>query len=312
MSTSRTGYFYAILAYLAWGLFPLYWRLLRPATAMELLAHRVVWSLVFVTGVIVAARTWRRLRGLVRPRTLATIAIASTLIAVNWGTYIYGVNAERVIETSLGYFITPLVTVLLGVFVLRERLTPAQWTAIGIGGVAVGVLTVDYGHVPVVALVLAASFSLYGLAKKRVAVPATDGLALESGLLALPAAGFLVALAVRGESTFGAVSASHTTLLIASGAVTAIPLLAFAGAANRIRLSAIGLLQYLAPVLQLGCGVLVLGEPMPPVRLAGFALVWLALAVFTADGIRRLRSTTRMAKLDVSAPVAVDGATAVR
>ncbi len=198
-------------------------------------------------------------------------------------------------ETSLGYFINPLVTVLLGVVVLREHLRPAQWAAIGIGAVAVGVLTVDYGHVPYLALILAGSFALYGLIKKRLGVPAADGLLLESGALALPALGFLAVLVARGDSTLGHVSGTHTVLLVLAGAVTAIPLLLFAGAANRIPLSAIGLLQYLAPTLQLGCGVLILGEPMPPARLAGFALVWLALAVFTWDGIRTMRVQRRMA-----------------
>jgi chloramphenicol-sensitive protein RarD len=290
VSTGRSGYVYGVIAYVLWGFFPLYWRLLRPSTPVEILAHRIVWSLVFVLGVVAVQRSWRRLRGLLRPRTLLTIGLASVLIGINWGTYIYGVNADRVVETSLGYFINPLVTVLLGVVVLRERLTAAQWIAIGVGTVAVGVLTVDYGHIPVVALVLSASFGLYGLVKKRLQVPAADGLALESGLLAVPAAGFLMVLAGTGDSSFGTVSALHTALLVASGVVTAIPLLAFAGAANRIPLSALGLLQYLAPILQLACGVLILHEPMPPARLFGFGLVWVALAIFTWDGVRRVRT----------------------
>jgi chloramphenicol-sensitive protein RarD len=300
MSQTRLGYLYGVLAYLCWGLFPLYWRLLRPSGPLELLAHRVVWSLVCVLAVVAATRTWRRVGTLLRPRMLGTIAVAAVLIAVNWGTYIYGVNAERVVETSLGYFINPLVTVLLGVLVLGERLTRAQWVAISVGAVAVIVLTVDYGRPPWIALVLAASFGLYGLTKKRLAamggeggVPAADGLTLESAVLAVPAAGYLVVLGLHGGSTVGHVSAAHTTLAVASGVVTAVPLLAFAGAANRIPLSGIGLLQYLAPILQLGCGVLILHEPMPPARLAGFALVWLALAVFTWDAVRRLRSATR-------------------
>lgn len=294
MRASRAGYLSAVAAYVMWGLFPLYWRQLRAANAVEILAHRIVWSLVFVLGVIAALRAWRRLGGLLRPRTLAPISLAAVLIAINWGTYIYGVNAARVVETSLGYFIGPLVSVLLGVFVLRERLTAVQWVAVGIGGLAVGVLTVDYGHVPWVALVLAISFGLYGLVKKRLQAPAADGLALESGFLALPAAGYLVVLAATGESTFSSVSGWHTALLIASGVVTAVPLLAFAGAVNRIPLTAVGLLQYLAPILQLACGVLILDEPMPPVRLFGFSLVWLALAIFTWDGIHRARAAAHV------------------
>jgi chloramphenicol-sensitive protein RarD len=293
VTAHRAGYLAAVTAYLLWGLFPLYWRLLLPATAVEILAHRIVWSAVFVLGIIAGLRSWRTLRTLLRPRTLLTIGVAAVLVGLNWGIYIYGVNAERVVETSLGYFINPLVTVLLGVLVLRERLTAAQWVAVGVGAVAVGVLTVDYGHLPVVALSLAGTFALYGLAKKRLQVPAAHGLALESGLLFLPAAGYLVALTLTGQSTFGAVSGLHTALLVGSGVVTAVPLLLFAAAANRIPLTAIGLLQYLAPILQLACGVLIYHEPMPPARLLGFALVWLALAIFTADGIRRMRAAAR-------------------
>ncbi|MBX6750249.1 MAG: EamA family transporter RarD [Micromonosporaceae bacterium] len=293
MAAHRAGYVYAVSAYLLWGLFPLYWRLLLPSTAVEILAHRIVWSAVFVFGIIAVLRSWRTLRTLLRPRTLLRISLAAVLIAFNWGIYIYGVNAERVVETSLGYFINPLVTVLLGVLVLRERLRAAQWVAIGFGAVAVGVLTVDYGHIPVVALALAGTFGLYGLVKKRLQVPAAQGLALESGLLVLPAAGYLAALALTGRSTFGTVSGAHTALLLASGVVTAVPLLLFAGAANRIPLTAIGLIQYLAPTLQFACGVLIFHEPMPPARLLGFGLVWLALAIFTGDGIRRVRAGAR-------------------
>jgi chloramphenicol-sensitive protein RarD len=307
MTERRKGYTAATLAYLAWGLFPLYWRLLRPSTPIEVLAHRIVWSLVFVLALIAVGRSWRQLRAILRPRKVGAIAVASVLIAVNWFTYIAGVDAERVVETSLGYFINPLVTVLLGVFVLRERLSTLQWVAIGIGAVAVTVLTVDYGHIPTYALVLAVSFGLYGLVKKRLAVPAVAGLAVESGLLVVPAAGYLLLLAHQGQSTFGHVSVAHTVLLVVSGVVTGLPLIAFASAANRIPLSAIGLLQYLAPILQLGCGVLILNEPMPPARLAGFGLVWLALAVFTADSIRRIRNETRSPNVDAEQPAMVTG-----
>jgi chloramphenicol-sensitive protein RarD len=322
MSPGRNGYLYGVAAYLCWGLFPLYWKLLRPSTPVEILAHRIVWSFLFVLALVLVTRGWRRIRrargasasehrtregigALRQRRTLGLIGTAAVLIAVNWGTYIYGVNADRVVETSLGYFINPLVTVLLGVVVLRERLRPTQWAAIGVGAVAVGVLAMDYGQVPVLALVLAVSFGLYGLIKKRLSVPATDGLLLESGVLALPALAFLLLLGARSESTFGNVSAGHTALLFVSGAVTAVPLLLFAGAANRIPLSAIGLLQYLAPILQLGCGVLVFGEPMPPARLAGFALVWLALTLFTWDGIRYVRIANRTAAVASRNPVPV-------
>jgi chloramphenicol-sensitive protein RarD len=227
------------------------------------------------------------------------------VISVNWGLYIYGVNSDHVVETSLGYFINPLVTVLLGVLVLRERLRPAQWVALGIGAVAVAVLTVDYGRLPWIALSLAASFGTYGLIKKSLALPAAEGLFVESAFLAAPAVAYLGWLAAQHRSTFGHVSAGHTALLVLAGAVTAIPLLLFAGAANRIPLSALGLLQYLTPVLQLGCGVLVYHEPMPPGRLAGFALVWTALVVFTWDGIRNARRA-RTATVPAAETVAVE------
>jgi chloramphenicol-sensitive protein RarD len=291
VSQARTGYLLGIGAYLCWGLFPLYWKLLRPASPLEILAHRIVWSCVFVAVVVTIGRRWRPMVSVVRtPRTLALVSVAAVVIAVNWGTYIYGVNSDQIVETALGYFINPLVTVLLGVGVLRESLRPAQWVAVGIGASAVGVLTVDYGRVPYIALILAFSFGCYGLVKKRLAVPAADGLLVESAALAVPALAYLIVLSYRSEATFTSMSAGHTVLLVLAGAVTAVPLLLFAGAANRIPLSSIGLLQYLAPSLQLACGVLVFGEPMPFARLVGFILVWIALALFTWDGLRQFRA----------------------
>jgi chloramphenicol-sensitive protein RarD len=290
----RRGYLSGLLAYVAWGFFPLYFKLLRRAEPVEILAHRVIWSAVFVTVMLAVARNWRFLAALARrPRTLGGIALAAALIAVNWGMYIYGVNTDRVVETSLGYFINPLVTVLLGVLVLGERLRPAQWTAVGIGAVAVAVLTAGYGRPPWIALTLAFSFGLYGLTKKRLALPATEGLFVESATLALPAVAYLGWLEATGRLAFGHAGWAVTALLVLSGALTAVPLLAFAGAANRIPLSALGLLQYVTPTLQLGCGVLIFHEPMPPTRLAGFGLVWVALAVFAWDGLRRARHARR-------------------
>jgi chloramphenicol-sensitive protein RarD len=301
----RRGYLFGFLAYTCWGFFPLYWKLLEPAGPMEILAHRIVWSAAFVALLLLAMRNWRFLRLLARrPRTLAGILLAATVISVNWGLYIYGVNSGHVVETSLGYFINPLVTVLLGVAVLRERLRAAQWAALAIGAVAVAVLTAGYGRLPWIALTLACSFALYGLIKKRLALPAAEGLFVESAALAGPALGYLGWLAAHHRSTFGHVSVAQTILLVLAGAVTAVPLLLFAGAANRIPLSALGLLQYLTPSLQLACGVLVYHEPMPPARLAGFALVWAALAVFTWDGIRAARRRSRARAEDLAtAPV---------
>lgn len=295
---SGRGYLYGLTAYVCWGFFPLYFKLLRPSGAVEILAHRVVWSVVFVALVLTAARGWAFLPGLLRrPRTLAAIAAAAGLIAVNWAAYIYGVNSDRIVETALGYFITPLIVVLFGVVMLHERLRAAQWAALALGGVAVAVLALDYGRLPYIALTLAFSFGAYGLIKKRLALPAAGGFLVESSVLALPALGYLGWLAWRSESTFGQVSTGHTVLLALAGAITAVPLLLFAEAANRIPLTGLGILQYTAPVLQFAVGVLIFHEPMPPARLAGFALVWLAIAIFTADAVRQALRRSRAESL---------------
>ncbi|WP_433530931.1 EamA family transporter RarD [Micromonospora sp. CA-263727] len=306
MTPLRLGYLYGFGAYLLWGFFPLYFKLLRPAGPLEILAHRVVWSVAFVALLLAALRNIGFLKALLRrPRALAGIGAAAALIAVNWGTYIYGVNSDRVVETALGYFINPLVVVLLGVLVLGERLRWAQWAALAVGGLAVAVLTVDYGRLPYLALTLAFTFGGYSLVKKRLRLPAAEGLFVESAVLSLPALAFLGWLASTGDATFGQVSAGHTVLLVLAGALTAIPLLLFAGAANRLPLTTLGMLQYVAPILQLGCGVLIFHEPMPPARLAGFALVWLALIVFTVDALRHARQACRSRPATAPSPAAV-------
>lgn len=288
----QLGYLYGFGAYLLWGFFPLYIRLLEPSGAVEILAHRVIWSLAFVALLLAVVRRWRFLRSLARrPRVLGGIVVAATLIGLNWGTYIYGVNSDRVVETSLGYFITPLLTVLLGVVALRERMRALQRVAVAIGAGAVVVLTADYGRPPYIALTLAASFGSYGLVKKRLGLPPAEGLLVESAVLVLPAMTYVGWLTAHGEAHFG--GPGHTALLVLAGAVTAVPLLLFAGAANRVPLIGLGILQYVAPVLQLAIGVLIFHEPMPAARLVGFALVWAALVVFTADGIRHSRSRAR-------------------
>ncbi|OLB80563.1 MAG: protein rarD [Actinobacteria bacterium 13_2_20CM_2_71_6] len=294
MGELRRGYLFGIAAYVLWGFFPLYFKLLRPAGPLEILAHRVVWSALFVGLLLTIARSWRRIRDLLRrPRTVLVVGLAAVLIAVNWGTYIYGVNTARIVETSLGYFITPLISVAFGLAVFGERLRPAQWGALAAGTAAVAVLTVDYGRPPWIALTLAVSFASYGLVKKRLGLPATDGLFVESAALALPALGYLAWLTAVGHGTFVGVSAWHTVLLLISGAVTAVPLLLFAGSANRIPMTGLGILQYIAPILQFFVGVAIEHEPMPPARLFGFALVWLALAAFTWDALRHARRSSR-------------------
>jgi chloramphenicol-sensitive protein RarD len=284
----RKGYLFGIGAYVSWGFFPLYFVLLRPSGPIEILAHRVIWSAVFVAVLLTAVRRWRRIGSLLRrPGTLAMIGLAATLIAVNWATYIYGVNSAQVVQTSLGYFITPLISVAFGLAIYHERLRRAQWAALGVGTVAVVVLTLDYGRLPWIALVLAVSFASYGLVKKRLGLPPADGLFVESAALGLPALGYLGWLGLAGRSTFTGGSPVHAGLLVLAGAVTAVPLLMFAGAANRIPLTGLGILQYIAPILQFFVGVVIQREPLPLARLLGFALVWLALLVFTWDGLRR-------------------------
>jgi chloramphenicol-sensitive protein RarD len=291
MGSLRRGYLYGVAAYTIWGFAPLYFKLLDRAGAVEILAHRVVWSVLFMAALLLLViRQWGSLRRLARrPRVLLGIAAAGALVAVNWGGFIYGVTTDRVVEVSLGYFINPLVTVLLGVLVLRERLRRWQWVALGTGTVAVAVLTIDYGRLPYVALMVAGSFGLYGLVKKTLALPAAEGLFVETALLSVPALAYLWWLSAQGTASFGAAGAGHAALLVGAGVVTSIPLLLFAGAANRIPLSALGILQYVGPTLQFLLGVLVFAEPMPAARWVGFGLVWAALTVFTADLVRTAR-----------------------
>jgi chloramphenicol-sensitive protein RarD len=278
-----------VAAYGLWGLFPLYWPLLEPAAPVEILAHRIAWSLVFLVGLLAATAGFAWIRGLTR-RQVALLVLAAVLITVNWGVFIHGVTSEQVVETSLGYFITPIVSVALGVLVLGERLRPLAWTAVAIGVVAVAVLTADLGRPPVIALTLACSFGVYGLVKKRAGVDGLQSLAVETALLTPVAVGYIVWLQGTGDATATTEGAGHLALLVLGGAVTAIPLVLFGISAVRVPLTTIGLLQYLAPVLQLLIGVVVYAEPMPASRLAGFALVWLALGFVTADALRAARA----------------------
>ncbi len=218
------------------------------------------------------------------------MALGAVLIAINWGVYIWGVNHNEVVETSLGYFINPLVTVLLGVVVLRERLRPVQWGAVALGGVSVLVLAIDYGRPPWIGLTLAFSFGSYGLVKKHVGAPASHSLTVETATLLLPCLAYLGFLAADGRSTFGHEGVAQAVLLVGAGVVTAVPLLFFAGAARRLPLTTLGLLQYVTPVMQFALGVLVFHEAMPALRLMGFALVWVALIVLSVDMLRYTRT----------------------
>ncbi|SCD48844.1 chloramphenicol-sensitive protein RarD [Streptomyces sp. BpilaLS-43] len=313
----RAGLLYGIGAYGMWGLVPLFWPLLEPSGAVEILAHRMVWSLAVVGVALLALRRWAWIRELLgRPRRLALIAVAATVISVNWGLYIWSVNNGHVVEASLGYFINPLVTIAMGVLLLGERLRPAQWAAVATGLAAVLVLAIGYGQPPWISLVLAFSFATYGLVKKKVDMGGLESLAAETAVLFVPALGFLLWLAARGESTFVTSGAGHGALLAATGIITAIPLICFGAAAIRVPLSVLGLLQYLAPVFQFALGILYFHEEMPPERWAGFALVWVALALLTWEALRTTRRTRAEAlrlavrAAETGAPTDTDSASA--
>jgi chloramphenicol-sensitive protein RarD len=293
---TRDGLIYGASAYLLWGLFPLYWPLLEPAGTIEILAQRMAWSFVVMVIVLRTTGGFAGVRAIVRNRRqLGFLAAAAFVITFNWGTYIYGVNTHHVVETSLGYFINPLITITLGVAVLGERLRRMQWIAVGIGAVAVAVITIDYGHLPWIALILACSFALYGFFKKQAAAGAADSMFVETGVLVIPA---LVAIGViggNGDLVFGT-RWSTSVLLAGTGVVTAVPLLLFAAGTRRLPLSVVGLLQYLAPVVQFAIGVGVRHEHLPPSEWAGFVLVWIALIVLTVDGLRSQRAAARIAE----------------
>lgn len=296
MGEQRAGLVYGFAAYGMWGLFPLYWPLLEPSGALEILAHRMVWSLVVVAVILLALRRWAWIGELVRqPRRLALVALAAAVVSVNWGMYIWGVNSGHVVETALGYFINPLVTIALGVLVLHERLRPAQWAAVGVGVAAVVVLTIGYGRLPWIALSLALSFGVYGLAKKKIAMGGLESLAAETSVQFLPAFCFLMVLGARGDSTFTHHGAGHASLLAACGLVTAVPLVFFGMSATRLPLSTIGLMQYLAPVFQFVIGLVHFHEKMPAERWAGFLLVWVALVLLSWDALRTARKGRRQA-----------------
>ncbi|MET7383174.1 EamA family transporter RarD [Streptomyces sp. NPDC005526] len=291
----RTGLLNGFAAYGMWGLVPLFWPLLKPAGAAEILAHRMVWSLAFVAVALLAVRRWAWAGELLRqPRRLALVVLAAGVITVNWGVYIWSVNSGHVVEASLGYFINPLVTIAMGVLILKERLRPVQWAAVGVGLAAVLTLTVGYGRPPWISLCLAFSFATYGLVKKKVNLGGVESLAAETAIQFLPALGYLLWLSAQGRSTFAAEGAGHAALLASTGFVTALPLVLFGAAAIRVPLSTLGLLQYLAPVFQFLLGILYFHESMPVERWAGFALVWLALSLLTWDGLRAARRAARL------------------
>jgi chloramphenicol-sensitive protein RarD len=297
----RSGLIFGVGAYVWWGLCPGFFPLLLPAGSLEVLAHRYVWTAVFLIFVLLIARRFGDLRRL-SGRTWLLLAAASVLIGINWGTYIFAVSHGHVVDAALGYFINPLISVALGVIVLRERIRRLQLMALAIAIAAVVVLTTQVGGLPVIALTLATSFGVYGFVKKVVTADPRVSVAVET-LLALPfAAGYLVALQIMDNAHFVGLGSGHTALMVLAGPVTAVPLLLFAAAAQRLPLITLGLLQYLNPGLQMAWGVLVGHEAMPTFRWVGFALIWAALAVLTVDGLRRRRPEIVGEGVDLLAP----------
>ena len=294
---SRSGLVFAISAYGLWGFLPVYFIALAPTGPFEVVGWRVLLSLVFCALLITVTRAWRPFVTILRDRrAVFTMGIAGVLIFVNWQTYVYATLSGQVVEAALGYFINPIVTVFLGVLVLRERLNVTQWVAVGISILAVVVLAFGYGQLPWIALVLAFSFGFYGLIKKRVGpkVDAVSGLTLETAWLAPLAVVQLVFVSMTTGLTIGTVSGWHTVLLLLAGAITAVPLLLFAAAARRLPLIYMGFIQYFAPFIQFIVGVAVLHEPMPLEQWVGFALVWVALGVLTFDLVRGVRASRRV------------------
>ena len=290
---SRDGFLAAVAAYGLWGLLPAYFVALDPSGPIEILAFRIVLSLIFCAVILAIMRRLRRTVSLLRERNLLRLsALAAVLILINWSVYVYASLNQFIVEAALGYFINPLVTVALGVVVLKEKLRPLQWGALALAVVAVVVLAVGYGSIPVISLTLAFSFGFYGFVKNRMGphVKSLDSLTLETLWLTPIALGLLVWVSLDSGLTLGTLGLGHTALLLMAGAVTSIPLLFFGAAARRLPLSVIGLMQYLAPVMQFTFGVAIMGEPMPLERWIGFSLVWVALVILSVDALSHRRN----------------------
>lgn len=293
------GVLNAIGAYVIWGFLPIYWKALQQVPALQILNHRVVWSLVFLAILISARRNWAPLRQAIRqPKIVLVYALAACLLAVNWLTYIWGVNAGFIVETSLGYFINPLVNVLLGVVFLREKIRPLQWVPIGMAAAGVLYLTFSYGSLPWIALVLAFTFALYGLLKKTAPLGSLHSLTLETGILFVPSLLYLLYVGLQGSGVFIEYDSLTNFLLIFTGVVTAIPLLLFGAAARSINLSLLGLLQYIAPTCQFLIGVLIYNEPFTQARLIGFSIIWAALFLYWLESFLAHRQASRLAVTD--------------
>ncbi|HTX92364.1 MAG TPA: EamA family transporter RarD [Anaerolineales bacterium] len=293
------GIWYGIGAYLAWGIFPIYWKWLHVVPAVQLISHRIIWSFVLVAIILFVTRQWKAFRAAITGRRVLLIYLASAiLLSINWLTYVWAVNAGYVIETSLGYFINPLLSVLLGVIFLHEHLRPWQWATLGLATVGVVYAAVAYGQFPWIALTLAFSFGLYGLVKKTAPLGSLYGLTLETGILFVPAVAFLVLEEFAGKGAFLHTGSVDDLLMIGAGVVTTVPLLMFASAAQRIPLSTVGVLQYITPTMQFLLGLLLYREPFTRAHLVGFSIVWLALLIFWLEGYL---ATSRRRRLEAAA-----------
>jgi chloramphenicol-sensitive protein RarD len=286
------GVLYGIAAYSLWGFFPIYWKALQSVRPEEILCHRTIWSLFFLLGFLIYRKRIRRLMAKLCLKIVLIFVLTASLLFLNWYLFIWAVNGDHILDASLGYFINPLVSVLLGIAFLRERPRRWQWVAIGIVGIAIVVLTVGYGAFPWIAVVLAVSFGLYGYLRKIAVLSSSEGLSLEVAVLFFPALAFLIYLERHGHAAFGHTSLFINFLLIMAGVVTPLPLLLFASAARRITLTNLGFLQYISPTLQLLLGVEVYGERMPHFRAIGFALVWVSIAIYTIDVLVARRRIT--------------------
>ena len=287
---NQKGILYGVAAYTLWGLFPIYWKWLHVVPAPQLLSHRIGWSFITLMIYIFAVRQWPQFRATLTARNFRIYLIAAILIAVNWLTYVWAVNSDFIVETSLGYFINPLLSVLLGVIFFRERLRRVQWAAVVIAAAGVAYLAYVYGRLPLIALLLAFSFGFYGLVKKMAPLNALHGLTLETGILFLPALAYLSFSQMNGTGAFLHDGTRSDLLMIFAGPVTAIPLLMFASAARLIPLTIVGLLQYIAPTLQFLVGVFIYREPFSHDQLIGFCIVWLALVIFAVENFYATRA----------------------
>ena len=284
------GSLYALGAYVIWGFFPIYFKLLHQAPAVQVVCHRIVWSFILLAILLFARKEWNRLRAAITsPKFILIFMISSILLTANWLIYIYGVQSGFIIEASLGYFINPLVSVLLGVIFLRERLRPMQWAPVALAAAGVIYLTLDYGHLPWIALLLALTFGLYGLAKKTSPLGSFYGLSLETGLMFIPCLAYLFFVESRATGAFGHSSALTNILLVFTGPITTVPLLLFGAAARKINLSMLGLLQYIAPTLQFLIGVWIYHEPFTLANLVGFCVIWIALIVLWVESYSQYR-----------------------